>query len=159
MKLRLRVCVIRFFFKLVFEHWKKYHNVGLNKTCTLPKVLYPSTFASSFTDLGYAITWVVSRPDSVQARRSDEHESVLCFSFPSDLSFVGAQSRPSCGSFKSVTGGMINDDDALQYIKKKQNICKIALGGHEAAYSCMQNCDEIIAQACAGGRQHTGKNV
>ena len=42
-------------------------------------------------------------------------------------------------------------------VLKQRNICEIALGGHGAAYHCMQNCDEIIAQACTGGRQHTEK--
>ena len=42
-------------------------------------------------------------------------------------------------------------------VLKQRNICEIALGGHGAAYRCTQNCDEIIAQACAGGRQYTGK--
>ena len=44
-------------------------------------------------------------------------------------------------------------------LKKKRNICKIVLGGHGAAYSCMQSCDEILAQAWAGGRQHTEKKT
>ena len=42
-------------------------------------------------------------------------------------------------------------------VLKQRNIFEIALGGHGAAYRCMQNCDEIIAQACTGGRQHTEK--
>ena len=44
-------------------------------------------------------------------------------------------------------------------VLKQRNICEIALGGHGAAYRCMQNCDEIIAQVCAGGRQHTKKKT
>ena len=61
----------------------------------------------------------------MQARRSGEHDSVLFFLFLSDLSIVGAQSRTSCDSFKSVSGGMINDHDVLQCIKKQQIFAKL----------------------------------